>query len=256
MTLIGSSSTAPSATDAEQFLHRWTATLPERLAWFREQVPAELSGTGLDDFDALLSFVAGARSSERVAVADPPLWWTGGFRDQFTAYGAALADGLVAAIADVVQRSTGAQWHLGEDRKEDVYRQPVLVPVAAPPWQQVFTGIARLQGGGPRRPVSLRTAVELTLAAAEPQIAGDEPLDVSAEVFVSTHPDWDLRVALTEGASEVLPSAVYMGFEDLLRSVPGVVDAMGEDREEFLVRTDRSLDPAVLEERVNALLQG
>ena len=96
------------------------------------------------------------------------------------------------------------------------------------------------------RPPGLRGFVEHTLEvarAAAPAPGAAAPDPVFAEVSEVGGGSWQLRVGLSEGASQTLPPQVYADFEDLLRGLPGVVEAVGEDREEFLVRTDGRLRP-------------
>jgi hypothetical protein len=249
VTLIGSLATPPSPAQARDFLTDWTASLPARLEWFRDEVPDHLAGLRLDELDALFEVVHERRRDPR-DVAHPPLWWPGRLGDAFTGYGAALVDGLTAAVAAIYADRVGAVWAIGPDPDDPYYRQPVLTGVRTPPWRQVLSSLAHRDKG---RPAGLQQAVELALAAAPAAEPAAAP--VTADVEPAGLADWDVRVSLTEGAAEALGHAAYAALEDRLAALPGVVAAMAEDREEFLLRTDPRLDRTTLAEAVQALLR-
>ena len=240
-----------TAEQAERFAQEWTAALPARLHWLRSVVPQALAPAGLTELDGLAEHVAAQRTAP--GPADPPAWWSPDHEDRFSAHGAALADGLMAAVDDLVRARRGLTWRVDDDVRSAYYRRPVLPPLPTPPWTMVLTGLAR---AGLGRPPGLRGFVEhsLEVAGAAAARPAGEPEAVFAEVSDAGSGPWQFRVGLSEGASESLPPQVYADFEDLLRAVPGVVDAAGEDREEFLVRTDGRLRAQALEDAVNEQL--
>lgn len=264
MTLIGTPRDPPSRADAEAFLERFVASLDARLPWFEAEVasrggpPADGS---VESLDALAGFVAAHMEEDRPAEA--PEWFTDAHRRRgWTAYGAALADGLIAYLARLYAARTGATWVLDVDRRSAFFHQPVMsVRFVGPPWRQVHAAINKAQddpGGGGR----LTAIAETSLASAQEPFAGGRGAGGGAgdgvRLEVSVDPigsgKWNLEAMIGEEAEDVLGTERFLGLVHRFQALDGVEDAVHEDREVFLFRTGRRTDPAELERRLQAVV--
>ncbi|HEX2046589.1 MAG TPA: hypothetical protein VHF27_02425 [Acidimicrobiales bacterium] len=254
MTLIGSLREPPSRTEAEAFLARFVASLEARRPWFEAEVTAAggpaLNGTTAS-LDALGDFVAAHVTQDRPA--EPPEWFGDVHRREgWTAYGAALAEGLMAYLTDIYRARTGASWELDTDRKSAYYHQPVLsIRALGPPWRQVEGSIANANAGGGG--THLTRAAETCLAAVARTVDDDSPrLEITVDRI--RHPDWDMEAFLSEEAEDVLGTERFLGLVHRFQALEGIKDAVHEDREVFLLRTARGTDPRALGRKLQAIL--
>jgi hypothetical protein len=256
--LIGTQDEPPTRAEAEAFLERWVVALGPRLAWFEAEVAAA-GGPATDrttqSLEPLLGFVV-----ERIdgpAPVDPVPEWYGDVHRGYgwSAYGAAMAEGLMAYVAAVYRGVAGsaADWVLNTDRMHAHFRQPVMrVPTIAPSWAQVPGKIVRLQRGGD--PGGLRKAVESVLSHWRPAGNVEQGPDLWVEVTPIRHPEWDVQVSLPEDLGHTVGEEAYASLEDRFATVPGVAAAMREDRELCLLRLVDGADGATLQQRLQAVV--
>ncbi len=182
-----------------------------------------------------------------------PQWYDGEIRQLgWTPYGAALADGLIAVVGDVVTHRTGTTWDIEQGDPGVVgYRQPTLKDYPVPPWQQVLVQLHRMDRG--QGPIGLTNTVEHSLrdlpARRDP---GGEP--VEGEVLPSSHPAWDFELHLSEEAAHGLTEEQQEVLGARLLGLPGVAEIVGEDRELILLRTERGVSADALQREVDRIL--
>ncbi len=252
--LIGTQDEPPTRAEAEAFLERWVAGLEPRLAWFEAEVAAE-GGPALDHTTASLEPLA-ELVVERIGSPTPvdpvPIWYREVHQSYgWSPYGAALAEGLMAYVAQIYRNvaGAGADWVLNTDQQHADYHQPVMRdPRIAPSWTQVRGSTAMRQRGRP--PGGLRRAVESVLSTWTPS-EGDPGADLRVEVVASNHPEFDLQVSLPEDLADTLGEEQFASLEERFAEVPGVVSALFEDRELCLLQTV----PGVGADTVRACLQ-
>lgn len=257
MTLIGTVREPPRRADVEAFLARFVAALDTRLPWFEAEA-ANRGGPVPDgsttSLDPLLDFVVAHIGEERPV--EPPEWFGDAHRRRgWTAYGAALAEGLMAYLAAIYRARTGASWVLDTHRRSAHYHQPVMsVRFLPPPWRQVQGSVVRAQDD-PNRNGSLTAVAETSLADAGVSPSGsteDARLDVSVDRIC--HPKWNFEAWIGEQAEDVLGTDRFLDLVHRFQSLPGVEDAVQEDREVFLLRTARRTDTTELQRRLQAVL--
>jgi hypothetical protein len=230
---------------------RWPGLLRDRLAWFAAEVGA--GPPGLDALDALDGRVVTVldRIGEERAVEPVPEWYDASLASAgWSAYGAALAEGLVAVVGEVYAARLGRPlpWVLDEDPKSAYHLKPVVdVEGIAPPWRQVIGSLRQAQAGkGPGR---LRSVVEHSLAqlpaAGSPR--SEPPVELT-EVTKTGRGRW--QVSFPEDIDERLGPAAYAGLEDALAGLDGVDEALMEDRDRAILRTRAGIDGTDLEHRV------
>lgn len=256
--LIGTQDSPPTRAEAEQFLRCWTEALGPRLAWFeREASAADVSGPdgSVASLEPLLRFVVDR--IDHLHPVDPVPEWYGEVhrRYEWSPYGAALVEGLMAYVARIYRDAAGdaADWVLNTDPEHAHFHQPVMRDGSiAPAWAQVTGAVAQLQRGG--SPARLRAMVESVLSG---RPAGPTPppeTDLRVDVGPSGHPEWDLAVSLPEDLEASLGTERYATLEERFGGVAGVTGAMFEDRDLCLLRTERGVDVDLLAARLQAVV--
>lgn len=255
MSLYGTLASPPSPEQARVLFAEFTSRLARRRAWFVERV-AESGGPATDgtveSLDPLLEHVVAHLRVDQPEQAPPD--WFPPLREEtgWTDRGAALVEGLMAYVADVVIGRTGARWELDEDPRSAFAGQPVLSDRTAPPWHLVLQAVRRVDADPTAKKLERGVRANLSAVANLPSASGPEPLDV--EVTPLEHPPWNVQVSIPEWAEDALGTPTFDGLADLFRSVDGVDDVLHEDREVFLARTDGSVGHAVLRERLQSAL--
>lgn len=256
--LIGTQDSPPTRAEAEQFLSRWAGALGPRLTWFEGELSAaggpEPDGS-VASLEPLLRFVADR--VDRQHPADPVPEWYGEVHRRYgwSPYGAALVEGLMGYVARLYRDAAGdaADWVLNTDPEHAHFHQPVMRDgTIAPAWAQVTGAVAQAQRGG--SPARLRASVESVLSGRPPRSAPPPETDLRVDVGPSGHPEWDLAVSLPEDLEATLGAERYATLEDRFADVAGVAAAMFEDRELCLLRTERGVGAAVLEARLQAVV--
>ncbi|MCY4727319.1 hypothetical protein NYO98_13610 [Nocardioides sp. STR2] len=233
---------------AQDFCGRWPDLLRARLSWFAAEV-----GAGEPDPAALDGLVVSVvdRIGEERSVEPVPEWYDATLASAgWSAYGAALAEGLTAFVAEVYATRLGRPlpWVLDDDPKSAYHLKPVVdVHGIAPPWRQVIGALRQVQSG--KDPGRLRSVVEHSLAQLPPR---EQPRpEQAAEVVEVTAVDrgrW--QVSFPEDIDTLLGSAAYADLEDALAGVEGVTAAVMEDRDRALLSTGEGVDRADLEQRL------
>jgi hypothetical protein len=141
-----------SKVEAEAFRDRWVATLPERLAWLREELVAArqtIPNGSLASLDGLLPFVVARIGLTRPV--DAPEWYDERVQSWgWSEYGAALAEGLMAYVVAIYRAEAGdaADWVVDHDPRNAFFRHPVpRDPAIAPAWRQVISAISKFRAG-------------------------------------------------------------------------------------------------------------
>jgi hypothetical protein len=239
---------------ARDFCTRWPDLLRDRLAWFVGEVGAV--APGLEALTPLVATVVDRIGDER-AVEPVPEWYDASLAEAgWTAYGAALAEGLVAYVATLYAERLGGPlpWVLDEDPRSAYHLKPVLADAGiAPPWRQVIGALRQAQSGAD--PDRLRSVVEHSLAQLR---AGGSPRpehDVRVvEVTGNGRGQW--QVSFPEDIEERLGSTAYADLEDALAGVDGVDEVIMEDRDRAILRTRDGIDRAGLEHHVTQAVEG
>lgn len=227
---------------AQAFIELWVASLPGKRNWFVGQVAGRggwAPDGSIDSLNVAEEFVA-AHLVDNVPGVEPPGWKSVEHVDAgFSDYGLALVDGLAGYIAAILIPATATTWVVKNDAMHPDDLQPVLTKNVTPPWklaENVCTRVAR------NRPPQLQQQVvynvELVAAIAAQQAEGVEATK-GIVVDIALHEDddeWDAEVQIPEYAEDEIGFEAYASLEDRIAEVPGVVEAMGEDREIFLVR--------------------
>jgi hypothetical protein len=260
--LIGTSSDPPSRAQAEEFLGRWTGSLPARFEWFcsvagSAGIAPDLSTGSLVP---LLRFV-GDRVGEPQPAEDPPLWYreVHAARLGWSPYGAMLVDGLTAYVAELYQVRLGedrTRWVLNTDPRDADYLQPTMAePLLTPPWLQVRTSVNRLRGSG--QVDGLLRAVEKNLGVlGRPEPEESPPAAVEQLVEVTSVGRRRWQVSFPEDIAELLGAEAYARLECGLATVEGVTAATMEDRDRAMVSTRRGVGQADLEARLTRVVEG
>jgi hypothetical protein len=255
--LIGTLTEPPTKEEAEAFFARWTAGLPDRLAWFRRELTASggpVADGSTESLAPLMVFVVHRLGQDGPEPA--PEWFSERFRRAgWGSYGAGLVEGLMAYVAEIYRTQTGrAEWVLDEDPKSLYFRQPAFRSGALPPtWLQVRNSIGAVRRGSP--PDDLRRAVESVLAGAmRSETPGPATSEPEVDVTPSSHPDFTFEVTFPDDIEDRLGAERYAALEDDIAALPDVQVAMFEDRELCLVRT--TAHASTLQHRVRGLLGG
>jgi hypothetical protein len=233
---------------ARDFCARWPDLLRERLSWFASETGA---GAPVPEaLDGLVVSVVDRIGEERV-VDLVPEWYDASLASAgWSAYGAALAEGLVAFVAEVYAARLGRPlpWVLDEDPKSAYHLKPVVdVDGVAPPWRQVIGTLRQVQSG--KDPGRLRSVVEHSLAQLPPT-ASSPPEQEAELVEVTEIGPGRWQVSFPEDIDALLGSAAYADLEDALAGVEGVTAAVMEDRDRALLDTGSGIDRADLEHRL------
>ena len=230
---------------AQVFFNSWVGALPARKVWLVEQVKTRAGWSpdgSIESLDAVEGFVAQHLSTE-VSGLPAPSWKTNrDFQLGFSDYGWALIDGLAAYIAGVLLPATNTTWLLDDDPRSGHDLQPVPSrPGVTPPWRLAHAAVARVMSKDPD-PV-VRSAVEYILemqARFAAQEAAGIPttwhLVVGIEAMDNDDDEWDAEVQIPDYAEREIGRKAYASLEDRIAALPGVLEALGEDREIFLVR--------------------
>ena len=243
---------------ARDFCTRWPGLLRDRLAWFVDEVGA--GAPGPDALDGLVVTVVD-RIGEQRTVDPVPEWYDASLASAgWSAYGAALAEGLMAYVGEVYAMRLGRPlpWVLDEDPKSAYHLKPVVdVEGIAPPWRQVIGTVRQVQSG--TDPARLRSVVEHSLAQL-PASGSTLPEQEADLVEVTAVDGGRWQVSFPEDIDARLGLAAYADLEDALARVDGVTGAVMEDRDRALLSTGEGVDRADLERRltraVDALLDG
>ncbi len=243
---------------ARDFVARWPGLLRDRLAWFVAEVGA--GAPGPEALDGLVVAVVDRIGEERV-IEPVPEWYDASLASAgWSAYGAALAEGLTAFVAEVYAARLGRPlpWVLDEDPKSAYHLKPVVaVEGIAPPWRQVIGTVRQVQSG--TDPGRLRSVVEHSLAQlpASGSARPEQEVDL-VEVTAVDRGRW--QVSFPEDIDARLGRAAYADLEGALAGVDGVTAAVMEDRDRALLSTGEGIDRADLESRltraVSALRDG
>ena len=243
---------------ARDFVARWPGLLRDRLAWFVAEVGA--GAPGPEALDGLVVPVVDRIGEERV-VEPVPEWYDASLASAgWSAYGAALAEGLTAFVAEVYAARLGRPlpWVLDEDPKSAYHLKPVVaVEGIAPPWRQVIGTVRQVQSG--TDPGRLRSVVEHSLAQLPDSRSARPEQEVDlVEVTAVDRGRW--QVSFPEDIDARLGRAAYADLEGALAGVDGVTAAVMEDRDRALLSTGEGIDRADLESRltraVSALRDG
>lgn len=238
---------------ARDLCTRWPGLLRDRLAWFVDEVGA--GAPGLDALDDLVVTVVDRIGEDR-AVETVPEWYDASLASAgWSAYGAALAEGLMGVVVEIYAARLGRPlpWVLDEDPKSAYHLKPVVdVEGIAPPWRQVIGSLRHAQSG--KDPGRLRSVVEHSLAqlpaAGSPR--PEQHVDL-VEVTGTGRGRW--QVSFPEDIDERLGQAAYADLEDALAGVDGVDEAVMEDRDRAILRTRDGLDRADLEHHVTRAVE-
>ena len=233
---------------ARDFCTRWPGLLRDRLAWFVAEIGA--GAPTPEALDGLVVTVVDRIAEERV-VEPVPEWYDASLASAgWSAYGAALVDGLTAFVAEVYAARLGRPlpWVLDEEPTSAYHLKPVVdVEGIAPPWRQVIGTVRQVQSG--KDPGRLRSVVEHSLAQlpASASVRPEQEADL-VEVTAVDRGRW--QVSFPEDIDARLGPAAYADLEDALAGVDGVRAAVMEDRDRALVSTDEGIDRADLEGRL------
>lgn len=236
---------------ARDFCTRWPGLLQDRLAWFVEEVGA--GAPGLDALDALVVTVVDRIGEERSAETVPEWYDASVASAGWSAYGAALAEGLMGVVAEIYAAGLGRPlpWVLDQDPRSAYHLKPVVdVEGISPPWRQVIGSLRQVQSG--TDPGRLRSVVEHGLAQL-PDAARPERDVGLVEVTGTGRGRW--QVSFPEDIDELLGPAAYADLEDTLAGVDGVDEAVMEDRDRAVLRTRDGLDRADLEHHVTRVVE-
>lgn len=247
--LTGSPATPAEARD---FCARWPRTLQDRLTWFASEMRS--GNPDVAALDRLVREVADQLGADR-PVEPVPEWYDDSLAGVgWSAYGAALAEGLMGYVAAVYADRLGRElpWAMDEDPKSAYHLKPVVdLPGVAPPWRQVIGTLRQVQSGGD--PTRLRAVVEHSLgqiASAPTPPAQDEPW---VEVTSIGQRRW--QVSLPEDIDDRLGAAAYASLEDRFGAVDGVTEAVMEDRDRAVVSTRHGMDRAELQHRLAQVIE-
>jgi hypothetical protein len=200
MSLYGTLASPPSQEQARVLFAGFTGRLARRRAWFSERV-AESGGPATDasveSLDPLLQHVVANLQVDQPEQAPPD--WFPPLREQtgWTDRGAALVEGLMAYVADVVTARTGARWELDEDPRSVFAGQPVLSDRTAPPWHLVLQAVRRVDSDPGAKKLERGVRANLAAVASLPPPNGPEPLEV--EVTPVEH-HREIFLARTDGS--------------------------------------------------------
>lgn len=251
----------PTRAEGEAFLATWPRVLERRLSWFQGQVSGEVTLDGsTTSLEPALAWVA-ARVDAAGQVDEPPSWFGPAFAEAgWTAYGAALVEGLTAYLDSIYRRLAGAaaDWELDEDPESPYLHRPVPRDRRVPPaWVQVRTAQGKVRRGAP--PDRLRVTAEEVAARLRSAEPSSSPRASSGEdtVWVSLAPagrqQW--QASLPEDVDRRLGSS-YPRLEEALSAVEGVRRAVMEDRDSVLVTAEKGVDQLELERRLAAAVAG
>lgn len=238
---------------ARDFCTRWPGLLRDRLTWFVDEVGA--GAPELDDLEDLVVTVVDRIGEDR-AIETVPEWYDASLASAgWSAYGAALAEGLMGVMAEIYAARLGRPlpWVLDEDPKSAYHLKPVVdVEGIAPPWRQVIGSVRQAQSG--KDPGRLRSVVEHSLAQlpATGSPRQEQHVDL-VEVTGTGRGQW--QVSFPEDIDERLGQAAYADLEDALAGVDGVDEAVMEDRDRAILRTRDGLDRADLEHHVTRAVE-
>jgi hypothetical protein len=245
-----------SPEQARDFCARWPGMLRDRLPWFVDEVGGDV-GAGapsVEGLDGLVATVVGRIGEDR-PVEPVPEWYDASLAAAgWSAYGAALAEGLMARVAEIHAARAGRPlpWVLDEDPKSAYHLKPVVdLPDIAPPWRQVMGALRLAQSGGD--PGRLRSVVEHNLAQLPD--AGSESDEDTPLVEVTALADGRWQVSFPEDIDARLGAAAYASLEERLGGVDGVTDAMMEDRDRALLSTRGDVDASRLERQLDRLVR-
>ena len=238
---------------AADFCARWPGLLRDRLAWFTGEVGA--GAPDLEALDPLVVTVLDRIGLERT-VEPVPEWYDASLAAVgWSAYGAALAEGLMAFVGALYAERLGRPlpWVLDHDPTSAYHLKPVVdVEGIAPPWRQVTGALRQAQSGVD--PGRLRRVVEHTLAQLpDGAIAHPEPDEGIAEVSAIGGGRW--QVSFPEDIDARLGPAAYAALEDSLARVAGVTHALMEDSDRAILTTAGGVAAADLERRVTDAVQ-
>jgi hypothetical protein len=257
MTLYGTPASPPTEAEAAGHLQAFVGRLGPRLAFFRDEVRAAggpAVDARVDALDELVDHVVGLLR-DPAPVDEPPDWFVGEYRELgWSEFGAALVEGLIAHVAQLMTAATGARWELDTDKRSAYFRQPVLSNRMAPPWQLVLSAVRKADRGRPDH--RLARFVQASIDTAAPQAPGARAVAApQLDVLVTPvrHPEFDVQASIPEWAEDSLGRVVFDTLVDRFRAVDGIQDAVHEDREVFLLRTT-GVEPGVLQERLQRVL--
>ena len=246
-----------SPEQARDFCARWPGMLRDRLAWFVTELG--VGEPGLESLDGLVVTVVDRIGEDR-PVEPVPEWYDASLTAVgWSAYGAALAEGLMAWVGEIYAGRAGRPlpWVLDEDPKSAYHLRPVVdLPGVAPPWRQVMGTLRQVQSGGD--PGRLRKVVEHSLAQVpdgespvdDPAVGQDVPL---VELTALGGGRW--QVSFPEDIDDVLGAAAYASLEERLAGVDGVTSALMEDRDRALLSTRSGMDESQLELQLDRLVR-
>jgi hypothetical protein len=248
----------PTLEEAERFRAGWAARLEHRLRWFEGEVAGRFALDGsTSSLDHAAAWVVG-RVGLNVAVDDEPDWLTPGLVNHgWTAYGAALTEGLMAYVSAIYADHLGfasLPWIIERDPRSPYYLRPVVDAQAiAPPWRQVL-GSLRVSRESGERPM-LRSTVEHSLEhhrrlADEQEMRGLEDRHVEPWVEVTSVGSSEWQVSFPEDIVEMLRPSAYAELEDRLSAVDGVTEVIMEDRDRAIVYTANGVDAGELTTRL------
>lgn len=244
---------------ARDFCARWPGLLRDRRAWFAGEL--EVGEPTLEALDGLVVAVVDRIGVDR-QVEPVPEWYDESLAQAgWSPYGAALAEGLMAHVEEVVAARLGRPlpWVLDEDPASAYHLKPVVdVPGIAPPWRQVMGTLRLVQSGGD--PARLRSVVEHGLAQlpeGAARLDGATPSDPEDAALVEVtdlgRRRW--QVSFPEDIDARLGPAAYASFEARLATLDGVTGALMEDRDRALLTTRRGVDATQLEEQLDQLVR-
>ncbi|WP_107766525.1 hypothetical protein [Nocardioides terrigena] len=242
-----------SPEQARDFCDRWPGMLRDRLPWFVDEVG--VGAPSVEALDGLVVTVVGRIGEDR-PVEPVPEWYDASLAAVgWSAYGAALAEGLMAWVAELHAARAGRPlpWVLDEDPKSAYHLKPVVdLPGIAPPWRQVMGALRLAQSGGD--PGRLRSVVEHNLAQLpEGATAPHRDEDALVELTALGRGRW--QVSFPEDIDSRLGATAYASLEEKLGGVDGVTVALMEDRDRALLSTRSDVDEAQLELQLDRLVR-
>jgi hypothetical protein len=195
--------------------------------------------------------------------AGKPIWaWNRADDDPYLR-GSWLVDGLATYLVAMLRRRrpSGLAWKLETDRRSIYGGYPVLLglsPIEVFPYSSALGLLRQARNASPADPAWLVAVHDRWLAqirqTAETDASDGRPLDTDAELehdlddvtveSFAGDPDWNAELMISEAAETVLGTDAFDGLSDRFAAIPGVERIAWEDRERFLLRLGRGVDPA------------